>query len=125
MLRLAWGLLAASVLLGQNAAINQTIDDIISSAVAASGAPSVSVAVVQNGQIAYAKAFGKANVAEDRAATAATRYAIGSVSKQFTAAALLLLAEQGKLSLNDKVGKYLPDLTRAREVTIRELLSHT
>jgi CubicO group peptidase (beta-lactamase class C family) len=125
MLRLAWGLLAASVLLGQNAAINQSIDDVISSAVAASGAPSVSVAVVQNGQIAYAKAFGKANVAEDRAATAATRYAIGSVSKQFTAAALLLLAEQGKLSLNDKVGKYLPDLTRAREVTIRELLSHT
>ena len=121
MLRLAWGLLAASVLFAQN----PTLDDIISSAVASSGAPSVSVAVVQNGQIAYAKAFGKANIAEDRPATAATRYAIGSVSKQFTAAALLLLAEQGKLSLNDKVGKYLPDLTRARDVTIRELLSHT
>jgi CubicO group peptidase (beta-lactamase class C family) len=83
------------------------------------------VAVVENGQVAYAKAFGKADIGENRPATASTRYAIGSVSKQFTAAALLLLAEQGKLSLNDKVGKYLPDLTRAREVTIRELLSHT
>ncbi len=76
-------------------------------------------------QIAYAKAFGQANIAENRAADAATRYAIGSVSKQFTAAALLLLEERGKISLDDKVGKYLPDLTRAREVTIRELLSHT
>jgi len=121
MLRLASGLLAASILCGQNAAL----DDMISSALTSSRAPSVSVAVVQNGEITYAKAFGKANIAEDGAATAATRYAIGSVSKQFTAAALLLLAEQGKLSLNDKVGKYLPDLTRAREVTIRELLSHT
>ena len=78
-----------------------------------------------HGEITYAKAFGLANVAENRAADAATRYAIGSVSKQFTSAALLLLAEQRKISLDDKVAKYLPDLTRAREVTIRELLSHT
>ena len=68
---------------------------------------------------------GKANIAENRPADASTRYAIGSVSKQFTAAALLLLAEHGKISLDDKVAKYFPDLTRAREVTIRELLSHT
>jgi len=53
------------------------------------------------------------------------RYSIGSISKQFTAAAILLLQEQGKLSLDDKVGKYVPDLTRANEVTIRQLLSHT
>jgi D-alanyl-D-alanine carboxypeptidase len=125
MLRLGCVFLAASVLWGQDAALNAWLDDRISSALASSGAPSVSVAVVENGQVAYAKAFGKADIGENRAATASTRYAIGSVSKQFTAAALLLLAEQGKLSLNDKVGKYLPDLTQAREVTIRELLSHT
>jgi CubicO group peptidase (beta-lactamase class C family) len=53
------------------------------------------------------------------------RYSIGSISKQFTAAAILLLAEQGKLSLDDPVAKYIPDLTRARDVTIRQLLSHT
>jgi D-alanyl-D-alanine carboxypeptidase len=125
MLRLGCVFLAASVLWGQDAALNAWLDDRISSALASSGAPSVSVAVVENGQVAYAKAFGKADIGENRAATASTRYAIGSVSKQFTAAALLLLAEQGKLSLNDKVGKYLSDLTQAREVTIRELLSHT
>src|SRR4029453_17087809 len=50
---------------------------------------------------------------------------IGSISKQFTAAAILLLQEQGKLSLDDKVSKFIPDLTRANEVTIRQLLSHT
>jgi len=117
--------LAATILWGQDAALNALLDDRISTSLASSGAPSVSVAVVQNGQVAYAKAFGKADIGENRSATASTRYAIGSVSKQFTAAALLLLAERGKLSLNDKAGKYLPDLTRAREVTLRELLSHT
>jgi CubicO group peptidase (beta-lactamase class C family) len=53
------------------------------------------------------------------------RYSIGSISKQFTAAAMLMLQEQGKLSLDDKVGRYLPTLTRANDVTIRQLLSHT
>ena len=52
-------------------------------------------------------------------------YPIGSISKQFTASAILLLAEEGKLSLDDTVSKFFPELTRATEVTIRELLSHT
>jgi D-alanyl-D-alanine carboxypeptidase len=120
----AGGLLISCALLSGQSFGNQ-LDERISAALAASGAPSVSVAVVADGQIAYAKAFGKADIGENRPATASTRYAIGSVSKQFTAAALLLLAEQGKLSLNDKVSQYLPDLTRAGDVTIRELLSHT
>ncbi|MGP0075182.1 MAG: serine hydrolase domain-containing protein [Bryobacteraceae bacterium] len=120
-MRFACALLIAPALLAQNAALDQKI----SSALASSGAPSISVAVVQNGEIAYAKAFGKANIAENQSADAATRYAIGSVSKQFTAAALLLLEEQGRISLDDKVSKFLPELTRASEVTIRELLSHT
>ena len=55
----------------------------------------------------------------------AMRYSIGSISKQFTAAAILMLAEEGKLSLDDPVSKYVPDLTRGNEVTIRQLLSHT
>src|SRR3569833_812779 len=53
------------------------------------------------------------------------RYSIGSVSKQFTAAAILLLQEQGKLTVDDPVGKYVPGLTRGDEVTIRQILSHT
>jgi CubicO group peptidase (beta-lactamase class C family) len=53
------------------------------------------------------------------------RYSVGSISKQFTAGAVLLLEQQGKLSIEDPVGKYLPELTRANEVTIRMVLSHT
>ncbi|HXN19462.1 MAG TPA: serine hydrolase domain-containing protein [Candidatus Binatus sp.] len=97
----------------------------IAKLLADSGAPSVSIAVVEHGQLAYAKAFGKASLDPDRTADTHTRYAVGSVSKQFTAAAILLIAEQGKLSLDDKVSKYFPDLTRANEITVRELLSHT
>ena len=89
------------------------------------GVPSVSIAVVEHGDLVYAKAFGKASVDPARPADSQTRYAVGSISKQFTAAAILLLAEQGKISLDDKVAKFFPSLTRANEVTIRELLSHT
>ena len=60
-----------------------------------------------------------------RSATTATRFAIGSISKQFTAAAILLLAEQGKLSLDDPVARFLPALTAARDITLRDLLGHT
>jgi CubicO group peptidase (beta-lactamase class C family) len=73
----------------------------------------------------YVKAYGDAKLDPKSLATAQMRYSIGSISKQFTAAAILMLREQRKLSLDDKVGKYLPDLTRANEVTIRQLLSHT
>ena len=105
--------------------LEKKLDDKISSALQRAGAPSVSVAVVRDGKLVYAKAFGSADLAAHRAADVSTRYAVGSVSKQFTAAAILLLQEQGKLSLDDRVSKYFPDLTRANEITIRELLSHT
>jgi CubicO group peptidase (beta-lactamase class C family) len=101
------------------------LDQKISATLAAYGAPSVSIAIVKDGALAYAKAFGDANLAEHRSADTSTRYAVGSISKQFTVAAILLSQEQGKLSIDDKVAKYLPDLTRANEVTIRQLLSHT
>jgi len=89
------------------------------------GVPSASVAVVKDGRIAYVKAYGDARLDPKMPADPKMRYSIGSISKQFTAAALLMLQEDGKLSLDDKVGKYVSDLTRANEVTIRQLLSHT
>lgn len=92
---------------------------------AATGVPSASIAIVYGDQIAYTRAFGDADVAPRREATPAMRYSIGSVSKQFTAAAILLLCEEGKLSLDDPVSRFLPNLTRANEVTVRQLLTHT
>ena len=83
------------------------------------------MAVVRDGAVAYVHAYGLATIEPPMPATPEMRYSIGSISKQFTAAAILLLAEDRKLSLDDRVAKWLPDLTRANEVTIRQLLSMT
>jgi CubicO group peptidase (beta-lactamase class C family) len=99
------------------------IDSTARAVLAATGAPSASVAVVRGGQLVYEQAYGEGR--SGTPATPAMRYAIGSVSKQFTAAAILLLAEAGKLSLDDKVSRWFPRLTRAGEVSLRQLLSMT
>jgi len=101
------------------------IDKLVLEALAKTGVPSASIAVVKDGQIGYVKAYGDARLEPRTAATSAMRYSIGSISKQFTAAAILLLQDQGKLSLDSKVARFIPNLTRANEVTIRQLLSHT
>ncbi|HET9268945.1 MAG TPA: serine hydrolase domain-containing protein [Vicinamibacterales bacterium] len=102
------------------------IDAAVQEVLTRSGAPSASVAVVQGGSLVYEKAYGSARLGPPAvAATPAMRYSIGSISKQFTAAAVLLLAEDGRLSLDDRVSKWFPELTRASEVTIRQLLSMT
>jgi CubicO group peptidase (beta-lactamase class C family) len=89
------------------------------------GVPSASVAVAVDGKLAYSHAFGLANVSPAKPAAAAMAYPIGSISKQFTATAVLLLQQQGKLSLDDKVSKYFPELTRANEVSLRNLMTMT
>jgi len=105
------------------------INRIASQVLQQTGVPSASVAVVQRGKLVYTRAYGDARLADgsepEIPATPDMRYSIGSISKQFTAAAILLLQEQGKLSIDDAVGKYVPGLTRGNEVTIREILSHT
>jgi D-alanyl-D-alanine carboxypeptidase len=101
------------------------IDTIATQVLEQTGVPSASVAIVENGKVVYAQAYGKARLKPPLAATPGMRYSIGSISKQFTAAALLLLQEEGKLKLDDPVSQYLPGLTRAGEITIRQLLSHT
>ena len=106
-------------------ALKAKIDRIATQVLEMRGIPSASIAVVHGGKLVYTQAYGKSHLAPDVAATPAMRYSIGSISKQFTAAAILLLQEQGKLSLDDVVGKYVPDLTRGNEVTIRQVLSHT
>lgn len=100
------------------------VDNAVNAILAASGAPSASIAVVRDGSIAYEKAYGMAR-SPGTPARPAMRYSIGSVSKQFTAAAVLLLVEDGKVSLEDKVAKWLPELTGANLVSVRQLLSMT
>jgi D-alanyl-D-alanine carboxypeptidase len=105
--------------------VGKKIDDAAAKMLSESGVPSASIAVVKDGKLAYTKAYGFADIESHRRATTSMIYSVGSISKQFTAASILLLAEEGKLSLDDPVGRWVPDLTRANEVTIREVLSMT
>jgi D-alanyl-D-alanine carboxypeptidase len=101
------------------------IDKLAHKALETTGVPSASLAVVKDGQIVYTQAYGDARLEPKLPATIQMAYSIGSISKQFTAAAVLMLQQEGKLSLDDKVGKWLPDLTRANDITLRQVLSMT
>jgi D-alanyl-D-alanine carboxypeptidase len=105
--------------------IPANIDRIASDVLTATGVPSASVAAVSDGKIVYVHAYGNARLEPATPAKPEMRYSIGSISKQLTAVAILLLAEDGKLTLDDPVGKYVPDLTRGDAITIRQILSHT
>jgi len=87
--------------------------------------PSASVGIVKDGRIVYVRAFGKAKLSPPVAASPEMHYAIGSISKQFTVAAVMVLAQEGKLSIDDPVSRWFPELTRSNEVTLRNLMSHT
>jgi D-alanyl-D-alanine carboxypeptidase len=106
-------------------AVASGIDAAAADVLKSTGTPSASVAVVEGGKVAYVKAYGLARLDPAMKAEAGMQYSIGSISKQFTAAVILLLQQDGKLKLDDPVGKYLPELTRANEVTIRQVLSMT
>jgi CubicO group peptidase (beta-lactamase class C family) len=105
--------------------LHAKVDAVVRDVLSAGTVPSVSLAVVQDGRLALVQAYGWARLTPKQLATSAMRYSIGSVSKQFTAAAILMLVEEGKLKLDDPVSQFLPQLTRAGEVTVRQLLSHT
>ena len=106
-------------------AVQQQVETTAGRIVHETGVPSASVGIVENGRIVYTHAFGMARLQPPAPATAAMAYPVGSISKQFTATAMLLLQQDGKLSLNDPVAKYFPELTRAKDITLRNLLTHT
>jgi CubicO group peptidase (beta-lactamase class C family) len=88
--------------------------------------PGCAVGVARNGQTILERAYGMANLEYDVPNTSQTIFEAGSVSKQFTAAAVALLAQQGKLSLDDEVSKYIPELPDyGTPITIRHMLNHT
>lgn len=87
--------------------------------------PGVSVLVARNGQILYQKGFGFADIGNRVPVTPETKFRIGSITKQFIATAILKMQEEGKLSVQDKLSKYVPGFPRGDEVTLHHLLSHT
>jgi len=91
---------------------------------AARGLVGLSVALVRDGRTVLAEGFGVRSLRTGASVDAETMFAIGSITKQFTAACILLLAEDGKLAVTDRVSKYYPGLTRAGEITLLDLMNH-
>ena len=105
--------------------VQAKVDAAVGEILTRTGVPSASVGIVQGGKIVMTKAYGFSKLDPKTPATAAMHYAIGSISKQFTAACILLLQEDGKLTIDDPVSKWFPELTRSKDVKIRHILSHT
>jgi CubicO group peptidase (beta-lactamase class C family) len=131
MRRLPCFLLALRLLAGATSTLRgdeiqvKLLDDIFKDS-SSPGTPGAAVAVIQHGKIVFEKGYGTANLEYDVTVTPQTVYHVASVSKQFTAMAIVLLEQDGKLSLNDDVHKYLPELSDyGCKVTIRQLLQHT
>jgi len=88
--------------------------------------PGASVLVIENGKSVVSRSYGRADLEARVAASPRTNYRLASVSKQFTAASVLLLAQDGKLGLDDPVRKWLPSLPGSADaITLKHLLTHT
>ncbi len=110
-----------------NAALTAKVDSLVAAWQRETYAPGVSVAIVRGGRDTLVlRGYGLADVENDVPATPATVYPIASITKQFTAVAVMLLVEEKRLSLDDPVGRHLPELPAEwRAVRIRQLLNHT
>lgn len=120
--------IAAMLPLALHAASQQAIEDAkaILGAAYKSGEPGAAVIVTENGKVILREGLGAANLELGVPVSPVTVFRVGSITKQFTAAGIMLLQEQGKLSVTDSIAKYLPDYpTHGHEITIEHLLTHT
>jgi CubicO group peptidase (beta-lactamase class C family) len=107
-------------------AIETRVDAYIKNEMQAQQIPGLSLAVIKDGRIVLAKGYGLANVEHQVPVKPETVFQSGSIGKQFTATAVMMLIEERKLSLDDKIMKYFPDGPEAwRNITVRHLLTHT
>lgn len=120
------GLALPSAARGQAATAGDSIDRYIGAELGRYHIPGMSVAVLRGDSVLLARGYGYANVELRVPASDSTVYQSGSVGKQFTAAAVVMLAEQGRLSLDDPITRFLPEGPAAwRRITVRHLLTHT
>lgn len=108
-----------------SAAVRSKIDTDVRALLNTAHAPAATIAIVRGGAIVYTRGYGLRDVAKSLPADARTRYEIGSITKQFTAAAILQLKEAGKIDLDATVATYVPSISHAKEITVRQLLTHT
>jgi CubicO group peptidase (beta-lactamase class C family) len=106
--------------------VDKRIGQVITASVGSADGPGAAVAVVRDGKIIYSKGFGHSDLEHDAHITPTTVFHIASVSKQFTAFAIAMLADQGKLSIHDDIRKYLPEMHDfGTPITINHLVHHT
>jgi CubicO group peptidase (beta-lactamase class C family) len=108
-----------------SAAMARTIDDIGVRTIRDGRAPGLAIGVVEDGRVVYARGFGYADTTTHDGFDPSTQTYTGEVTRPFTAAAILLLEQDGKLKLDDKISKYIPELTVGKDVTIEQLLHQT
>lgn len=105
--------------------LTQQIDEIVKENYK-SDMPGAAILVAKQGKVIYKKAFGKANLELDVDMTSENVFQLASITKQFTAVAILMLEEQGKLKVEDDITKYIPDYpVKGKKITIHHLLNHT
>ncbi len=122
----AFAVVALVATLGPHAARADEVDAYVARQMAITSVPGASVAVVRHGEIVKAAGYGVANLETETRATPETVYEIGSLAKQFTAAAILLLRQDGRLDLSDPLRRVLPEVpAHWGHLTIRHLLTHT
>ena len=118
-------LLCGTAFAADNGELAAAIDKVAQDAIAAGESPGLQVAVYKDGAPVLVKGYGSADLELNAPVNNDSIFRIGSVTKQFTAVALLKLEEEGKLSLDDKLSKYYPDFPRAADVTLKQMLHHT
>lgn len=115
-----------AVLLFVSAARADQIDDYVKAQMQEKHIPGAAIAVIKNGRVAKMQGYGLANVELNVPVTKDTVFEIGSVSKQITAAGIMMLVEDGKINLDEKISKYLPKTPETwKTVSVRNLLTHT
>jgi len=110
---------------GLDPVLAKRIDGDVQTVLQRTGTPGATLAIYRDGVAIYRHAYGLSDREHKTPATVSTHYEIGSITKQFTAAAILQLQEAGKLDINATLATYLPDAPHAKEVTLKQLLSHT
>lgn len=117
---------ATSTSINNGQAANDKVDAFVQSELKRQNVPGIALIVQQDGKVVYAKGYGYASVEQAIPATTEQRFQIGSITKQFVAAAVMLLVEEGKMALDDKIGKYLGAVPAEWDpITVRHLLTHT
>lgn len=127
--QLLWMVLFAPVAMasspGLDPVLARRIDGDVQTVLQRTGTPGATLAIYRDGVPVYVHAYGQSRQEDKTPATVSTHYEIGSITKQFTAAGILQLQEAGKLDINAMLFTYLPDAPHAKEVTLKQLLSHT